>query len=66
MSAKDPTDSMHNPGDYSDLPVRAPPPGYGATAEDIARGHLRIENVDVEGRIGLDRSRVPTIPPVRE
>ncbi len=50
----------------ADLPVRPPGGGYGATSADIARGYCRIENTDTDSRTGLDRSRVPTIPAVRE
>lgn len=41
-----------SPGDYSDLPVRPTGGGYGATADDIARGYLRIENADTDSRTG--------------
>lgn len=38
-------------GNY-DMPVRPAGPGYGATAEDIARGYSVIPNVDTDSRTG--------------
>jgi hypothetical protein len=52
MAKSDPTDNAHNPGDYSDLPVRPAAGGYGATSEDIARGYKAIPNTDTDSRTG--------------
>lgn len=54
MAAKrtDVTDNMHNPGDYSDLPVRPAMGGYGASAADIARGYRSVPMDNTDGRTG--------------
>jgi hypothetical protein len=51
MISKDPT-SRDNPGDYSNMPVRPAGGGYGATAEEIARGYRSLVIPDTDSRNG--------------
>jgi hypothetical protein len=66
MAAKQQDTSLDNPGDYADLPVRPAGGGYGATAEDIARGYRPIEQDRTDGRTAPIPEHFPTIPAKRE